>query len=101
MAMAMAGPAGQAGSFRIPETAPATPDTVLSSAAIRSAADAIASAYQAMPEATDYSAAPDLASGLVLAQGDSLGGASFGSLASLHLVDPTPGSLFDPIHLLG
>jgi hypothetical protein len=50
--------------------------------------------------AADYTATPDLASGLVLATGDSLGNIGAGDLALLHLVDPTPGSLYDPVHLL-
>lgn len=100
MAVAMAGPAGQSNSFRITPTAPPPPGTVLTSQAIRNAADALTSAWQALPQGDAYHAALDFGSGLVLAQGDSLGGASFGSLALLHQVDPAPGSLYDPVHLL-
>jgi subtilisin family serine protease len=100
-AIAMAGPAGQSHSFTIPPAAATPPGTVVSSAAIRNAANAIAAAYQAVPNpAADYTATPDLASGLVLATGDSLGNIGAGDLALLHLVDPTPGSLYDPVHLL-
>lgn len=100
-AVAMAGPAGRSNSFSIGPAAPTPPGTVLTSAAIRNTAAALTAAYQAVPNAAaDYTATPDFASGLVLASGDSLGGAAFGSLALLHLVDPTPGSLYDPVHIL-
>lgn len=100
MAMAMAGPAGQSNSFKLPAAPPMPAGTVLTSAAIRNAASAIAAAYDALPDTVPYSAAADAASGLALAHGDSLGGADFGNLALLHMVDPTPGSLYDPVHLL-
>ncbi len=100
-AIAMAGPAGKSHSFSIAASAPTPPGTALTSAAIRNAAATITAAYQAVPNtAADYTATPDLASGLVLADSDSLGGTSFGDLALLHLVDTTPGSLFDPVHIL-
>jgi subtilisin family serine protease len=99
-ATAMAGPAGRSNSFHLAPATAMPAGTVLTSAAIRNAADTITAAYDALPATAAYTATPDLASGLVLAAGDSLGGVAFGNLALMNLVDPTPGSLYDPVHIL-
>ncbi len=101
-AVALAGPAGQSHSF-VP-TAPGadTPGTVLTSAAIRNT-QAEAAAVSAAPAATsDFTALPDLASGLVLAGGDSLGGVAFSNVALLNgfYGDAAAAGLFNPVHIV-
>lgn len=97
-AIALAGPAGKAGSFTLP-TGSAAPSG--SSAAISNAASAITAGLDAQPAMlNDFVATPDFASGLVTASTDSLGGVSFANLALMNSADPLADALFNPVHIL-
>lgn len=99
-AIALGGPSGASQVNNLAPVQAASAGTVQTSAAIRAAADALTADLASQPAMTsDFTALPDYASGLVLANGDSLGGAAYADLALMYGA-PTLGGLYDPVHLL-